>query len=103
MYFLYVPCKNLKEARKIGRALINENLAVCVNIIPKVNSVFRWKGKIEECHETLLLAKTTKQFEKVRKRIRELHSYEIPLVAFFRVNKINKKYLKWACTGNSKS
>lgn len=98
MHLLYAPCKSLKEARKIGRVLINENLALCVNIIPKVNSIFKWNGKIEECSESLLLAKTTKPFEKVRKRVEELHSYEIPLVAFFRADKINKKYLQWAAS-----
>ncbi len=68
-----------EEAHKIARALVERQLAACVNIVPQVESVYRWEGEVEEATEWLLLIKTTAAgFARVREAIRELHSYELP-------------------------
>ncbi len=58
--FSYIVCKNKAEAKKIGKVLLQERLAACVNILDNMQSMYWWKGKIEEANETVLIAKTTK-------------------------------------------
>lgn len=96
MLLIYVPTSNEEEAKKIGRTLIKEKLAVCVNIIPRVTSIFYWENEIQETEESLLLLKTNESYNTVRKRIEELHSYDVPLVACFKLDDLNEKYKKWA-------
>ena len=96
MLLIYVPCKNNAEAKKIARVLVKEKLIVCANIIPKINSVFFWEGKVEECSEALLLMKTNLPYAKVKNRIKKLHSYKIPAIAAFKIDRINSEYAKWA-------
>ena len=85
-----------EEARKIARALVDRRLAACVNIIPQVESIYRWQGKVEDAHEWLLLIKTTTAaFERVRDAIRELHSYDLPECISFSVEDGSSAYLDW--------
>ena len=85
-----------EEARKIARALVDRRLAACVNIIPQVESIYRWQGKVEDAHEWLLLIKTTTAaFERVRDAIRELHSYDLPECISFSVEDGSSDYLDW--------
>ncbi len=78
---LYITTKDKAEAKKIGRILVEEKLASCVNCWDGMESIYLWKGKIEEAREGLLLVKTTKQFKKATSaRIKELHSYEEPSI-----------------------
>ena len=68
-----------EEARKIAHHLVEQQLAACVNIVPKIESVYRWQGKVESNREYLLLIKTSSEkFPQVRDAMRELHSYECP-------------------------
>ena len=84
------------EARKIARELVERRLAVCVNIVPQIESVYRWQGKIESSREWLLLIKTTaEQFEKVRDAIRELHSYDLPECISVAIEDGGPEYLRW--------
>ncbi|OGJ43745.1 hypothetical protein A3J23_02015 [Candidatus Peregrinibacteria bacterium RIFCSPLOWO2_02_FULL_48_14] len=77
----YITTKNKAEAKKIGRVLVKEKLATCINCWGGVDSVYWWKGKIEETKEGVLLVKTTEQLKRaVVKRIKELHSYEEPSI-----------------------
>ena len=76
---IYTTIEDIKDARKIAKTLTQEQLVACVNIIPNIESVYRWKGKIEYSNEIVLIAKTVDQnVKKAIQRIRQLHKYEIP-------------------------
>ncbi len=84
------------EARKMGRALVERRLAACVNLVPQVRSIYRWKGQIEEAEEWLLILKTTRAaFERVREAILELHSYDVPECVSVAVDDGSVEYLSW--------
>jgi periplasmic divalent cation tolerance protein len=85
-----------EEARALGRALVDEQLAACVTIIPLVESIYRWKGNIESSSETLLLLKTgVDQLAALETRLRQLHSYEVPEFLVLFVESGNRAYLAW--------
>jgi len=76
---VYTTIDNVQDARKIAHTLVEEQLVACANIIPKIESVYRWKGKIEEDNECILIAKTMdKNVKKTIQKIKELHTYELP-------------------------
>ena len=73
------------EAHKIGRTLVERLLAACVNVVPRVTSIYRWQGQIEEAEEWLLIVKTTRSaFDQVRDAIVSLHSYQVRNASVFR-------------------
>jgi periplasmic divalent cation tolerance protein len=85
-----------EEARKIARALVERRLAACVNIVPQIESVYRWEGKVEEAQEWLLVVKTTgAAFELVRDAIGELHSYDLPECICVSIEGGSEAYLEW--------
>jgi periplasmic divalent cation tolerance protein len=93
---IYSTSGNIEEARKIGRLLVEEKFVACVNIIPKVESIYRWQGKIEEDNECILLAKTiNNNIEKTIKKIKELHSYDVPDIVVIPITHGLKDYLDW--------
>ena len=84
------------EARKIARHLVENRLAACVNLIPRVESIYRWQGEIESATEWLLLIKTTAQrFAAVRDAIDALHSYDVPECIMLPVEDGSASYLQW--------
>ena len=84
------------QARKIARHLVEHELAACVNLIPRVESIYRWQGKVESSAEWLLLIKTTAQrFPAVRDAILELHSYEVPECIVLSIKDGSASYLQW--------
>jgi periplasmic divalent cation tolerance protein len=85
-----------EEARKIARHVVEQRLAACVNIVPHLESIYRWQGKVESARECLLLIKTTKKrFPAVRDAIRELHSYELPECISISIDEGSAAYLEW--------
>jgi periplasmic divalent cation tolerance protein len=85
-----------EEARKIARALVERRLAACVNIIPQIQSIYRWQGKVEDSREWSLLIKTNADlFPAVRDTIRELHSYDLPECIAINIADGSKEYLEW--------
>jgi periplasmic divalent cation tolerance protein len=94
---ILVTCGSLREARTIARSLVERNLAACVNLLPaRVESVYRWKGKIESAKEFLLIIKTTrKRFAAVQAEVRRLHSYEVPEIIALPIAIGSQDYLRW--------
>lgn len=84
------------EARQIASTLVEERLAACVNIIGPVNSIYRWRGAIENATEYLLMIKTRSDlYGKLEQRVRELHSYEVPEIIALAIDAGEINYLNW--------
>ena len=95
MRLVYITVGNEDEAKKIAKILVNERLAACVNIY-KVESVYRWRGELVEDKELVLIAKTTdNKVEKIIKRVKEVHSYELPCIISFKIDKGLEEFIKW--------
>jgi len=85
-----------EEARRLAKTLVELRLAACVNIVPNISSIYRWKEKVEESQEFLLLMKTTESaIRKLRDAIQELHSYEVPECIVLPIEGGSAPYLKW--------
>jgi periplasmic divalent cation tolerance protein len=94
--FSYIACKDRSQAKKIGKILLEERLAACINIFDNMRSMYWWEGKIEEQNETVLIAKTTKKlFPKLSKKVRSIHSYSVPCILQLEVKDGNKEYIRW--------
>jgi periplasmic divalent cation tolerance protein len=92
-----VTCGSAAEARRIARAVVEARLAACVNILPgAVNSIYRWKGKVESAREQLLLIKTSrKRLAKLQAAVERLHSYELPEFIALPIVAGSRAYLEW--------
>lgn len=94
---VYFTASNEREALRIGELLVKERLAACINVFP-IKSIFWWKGKVERSKEVGVFVKTQdKLFNRIVKRVRELHSYELPVIEKINV-KSYKQIEKWVRT-----
>ena len=89
-------CASPEEAGKIARTLVEKRLAACVNILPAVRSIYRWKDVIEDDQEALLLIKSSRElFNELRAEIERQHSYEVPEAVAIPIVDGLERYLEW--------
>ncbi|MFX0017447.1 MAG: divalent-cation tolerance protein CutA [Promethearchaeota archaeon] len=95
-YIFLVTVPNLEESKKIAKTLVENKIAACVNIIQGIISIYRWKGRIEEDGEQLLVIKTNERnSDQLIDKINEIHSYDTPECIGFKIEKGSEKYLNW--------
>jgi periplasmic divalent cation tolerance protein len=96
-------CPDAEVARHVARALVEERLAACVNLVPGLTSIYRWQGQIEESTEVLLLIKTTRErLAALEARLPALHPYELPELIAVEIDSGLTHYLDWVrseCAG----
>lgn len=91
-----ITCPTTRIAKRIGAALVARRLAACVNIVPGVESLFWWKGKVDRAKEVLLIAKTTAaMFERLRRCVVSMHPYDVPEVIAIQLSAGHAAYLAW--------
>lgn len=94
--FVYITTKDAEEARKIGHILVSERLVACVNIIPGMESIYHWEGKITEDNETVMIAKTTSDsVPLIIEKVKSIHSYQVPCIIELPIDQGNSDYLTW--------
>ena len=93
---VYVVFANADEAERIGRAMVEERLAACINILGPVRSIYRWQGAIESADEVAAILKTTTEAaDALIARIAALHSYDVPCIVTWPVEKLLAAYAGW--------
>lgn len=94
--FIYMTTKDRKEARRIGKALVEEKLAACVNILDGMNSFYFWEGKLHDEREAVLIAKTMDSLlPRFVTRVKRLHSYSAPCIVAMPIVGGNRNFLSW--------
>jgi periplasmic divalent cation tolerance protein len=92
----------VETARRIAQQLVTENLAACANIIPAIESIYHWQGKIENSPETLVFFKTTAaRYAAFQNRLKSLHPYDVPEIVCLRIADGLPEYLRWVSAGCS--
>lgn len=95
---VFVTVGKREEAERIASTLVEEKLAACCNLVPAVQSVYRWQGKICRDEETLMIVKTRQAlFGALRARVAELHSYDVPEIISLPIAAGHAPYLRWIC------
>lgn len=93
---IFVTTASVKEAKLIGRLLVEEGLAACANILPAVSSIFFWEGKVCEEDEILLILKSRKScFDRLSEMVKKHHSYSVPEIIALPIIVGSDPYLKW--------
>lgn len=96
MRLVYVTASSVAEAQRIGRGLVEKELAGCVNVLPGMKSLYRWEGKIEEAEEAVLIVKTSDELaDAVVQEVKRTHSYSVPCALVLDVRGGNTDYLNW--------
>jgi periplasmic divalent cation tolerance protein len=87
---------DVETARRIARDMVAENFAACANLVPKIESIYRWQGKIEQGDETLVLFKTTAaRFAAFQEKLKALHPYDVPEIISCKIDSGLPEYLHW--------
>lgn len=100
---VFMTTANGEEATRLADMLVGAHLAACVQILPEIESVYRWQGKIERSSEVLLLVKTTRaKFDELEREVRALHSYDTPEIVAVPIVAGSAPYLEWLvkCAGS---
>jgi periplasmic divalent cation tolerance protein len=93
---VYITVASMNEAKTIAEALVEEKLAACVNIFPGAQSIYRWKGRIEETEETILIAKSRAAlFPRLEEKVKSLSSYTCPCITAWPIAAGHRPYLDW--------
>ena len=93
---VYAVFADLNEAERIGRLVIEERLAACVNILGQIQSIYRWQGTVESAQEVAAIFKTTHdRADSLITRIAGLHSYDVPCIVTWPIDKILGSYAEW--------
>jgi len=96
LIIVLVTCSSEEEAVKISKALVEDRLAACVNLISPVRSIYRWEGKIWDEREWLLMIKTRKErFKEIETKVKALHSYSVPEIIALPIIEGSSSYLGW--------
>jgi len=94
--FVYTTYPSIVEAEEAGRALVEQRLAACVNILPGMISHYRWQGALERGEEAVMLVKTRASLaESVRAQVKARHSYEAPAILVLPIESVDQTYLAW--------
>jgi periplasmic divalent cation tolerance protein len=94
--FIYITAGSLDEAKAIGKALVSDRLAACVNIIDNMNSMYWWEGEIQDDREVVIIAKTkAERVSDVVEKVKSIHSYDCPCIVSLPVLGGNKDFLDW--------
>jgi periplasmic divalent cation tolerance protein len=93
---IFMTASNREEAGRLAEMLVSRRLAACVQIMPEMESVFRWRGNVERQREVLLIAKTgSSKFAELEREVRALHSYETPEIVALPLSAGSRAYLEW--------
>ena len=93
---VYITAPTLEDAQSLARALVEEKLAACVNIIPGIHSIYQWEQAIQNDQELLLICKSrTERFDSLQKRVQALHPYDVPEIISIPVQNGSEPYLNW--------
>ena len=93
---VFSTCSGAEEAKNLARRLVEQRLAACVNLFPQVESCYRWKGEIHQDAEVFLVIKSRRAlFERLRKEVERLHSYEVPELIAVPIVDGAEAYLSW--------
>ncbi len=93
---IFITAANKKEAQRIAGELLKHKLVACVNIVDKIDSFFRWQGKIDTAKEALLIVKSSKsKLAQIIKLVKSIHSYKVPEIIALPIIGGLKSYLKW--------
>ncbi len=93
---IYMTTETEADAERIGRALVGERLAACINIIVGMRSMYWWDGAVQQSSETILIAKTrTSLVDRLTERVRELHAYDCPCIVSLAIDGGNPAFLDW--------
>ena len=96
IFLVYITASNKEEACRIGKALVEEKLAACANIVPEMNSIFYWEGKLNEASESILIVKTSEErLQELIGRVKELHSYDVPAIVVLPIFDGNPDFIDW--------
>ena len=99
---VYCTFPNATEAEQVARALVESQLAACVNIVGAVRSVYRWKGEVCSEEECMIIAKTTAaRFAELKTKLLALHSYDCPEIVAVNIDDGHEAYLQWIAEENS--